>query len=78
MMEFLVNGYTPWDFELKGSWKARFNEDWYSIILDKQYGVFKKEGFCSSFELEEQWTNRESWLHLLDNEELKSTVENWK
>ena len=78
MMEYLVDGQTPWEFELKGSWEASWNDEWYSMILDRQYGVFKKEGFCSSLEPKEQWTYKEGWLHLLDNNELKSIVKNWK
>jgi|21_taG_2_1085346.scaffolds.fasta_scaffold00589_16 hypothetical protein len=78
IIKYLEDGYSPWDFELKGSQAAKDDTDWCSVILDKQYGIFKKEGFCGSLEPEEQWTYKESWLHLLDSEELKSTIKNWK
>ena len=77
LMKYLIDGYTPWTFEIQGSSLARKDTKWHSILLDKQFPLFKEEGFYGSYELSKQWANQDKWLESLENNELKNIVKTW-
>ena len=77
LLKYLEDGYSPWDFEIKGSIAAYDETEWYSIILDRQFGIFKKEGFSGGLDIKEQWTHKEYWLDKLENEWLKTQISEW-
>lgn len=77
LMKYLVDGYSPWTFEIQGSESAKNDAKWNSILLAKQFPLFKVEGFGGSFELDDQWTNKDKWLGHLSDSKLVNIIETW-
>ena len=77
LMKYLIPGHSPWGFEIQCANAARNDDKWVSILLAKQYPVFKVEGFGGGFNLSEQWTNKDAWINHIDNAELVNKIQTW-
>jgi hypothetical protein len=61
LLKYLIDGLTPWQFELSSS-KVTAEEKKNIYMIDKNYPIFKKEGYSLG-----TWTNQEYWKKLLKN-----------
>lgn len=76
-LKYLIPGYSPWAFEIQGSESAKNDSKWNSILLAKQFPLFKVEGYCASLSMADQWTNKDAWINHIDNAELVNKIQTW-
>ena len=62
-LKYMIDGMTPWQFELEGSKLARSDEDYEVWMVDGAIPIKKKEGFNG-----DGWDNVDYWVHALDDE----------
>jgi len=61
-LKYMIDGMTPWQFEIDGSIRASNNSDYVVWMVDGAIPIKKKEGYQAG-----RWENVEHWIHALDN-----------
>ena len=61
-LKYMIDGMTPWQFEIDGSKRARNNSDYGVWMVDGAIPIKKKEGYHG-----EAWDNVQYWIHAVSD-----------